>query len=263
MENIVLRSNASAVYAFLSLIEERRERGEAPLGKKILDCGAGGPVPPLALFHQHGFDTCGIDISDVELADAREFCEREKINLDIRKGDMRALPFDDGAFDYVYEHYSVCHLNKMDTAQAINEMHRVLKVGGLAFLGVIGTNTWPKYLFGKEKDVPGEYWNIQPEQESYSHTMFSDQEADQLVGSWEIISKEKRCTYLRAFAEKTPLKEWMEIDDEARTGFSEDGWKEQYKQRAHLFQYVHLYYFLKKSEYEDDKCQTRKQKSSN
>ena len=122
MEKIVLRSNATPVYAFLSMLEERRARDEAPPGKKVLDCGAGGPLPPLTLFHQHGYETCGIDISDTQLAQAREFCEQHQINLDMRKGDMRALPFDDGAFDYVYEHYAMCHLNKADTAKAVNEM---------------------------------------------------------------------------------------------------------------------------------------------
>jgi ubiquinone/menaquinone biosynthesis C-methylase UbiE len=246
MENIVLRSNATPVYAFLSWIEERSTRGEAPLGKKILDCGAGGPVPPLVLFHQHGYETCGIDISDAELADAQEFCDRNQINLNIRKGDMRTLPFEDGTFDYIYEHYSMCHLSKVDTVKAINEMHRVLKAGGLAFLGVISTDTWPKSIFGVERDVPGEYWNTRPDGDDNFHAMFSDQEADQLVGSWEIISKEKRCTYLPTSAQKTSLSEWMEIDDEVRARFSEDSWKEQYSLRAHMFQYAHLYYFLKK-----------------
>jgi ubiquinone/menaquinone biosynthesis C-methylase UbiE len=243
MEKIVLRGNATPVYAFLSLIEERRSRGEALPWNKILDCGAGGPVPPLALFHQQGYQTCGVDISDSQLKHAKEFCDRHQIDLDIRKGDMRALPFEDDTFDYVYEHYSMCHLSKLDTAKAINEMHRVLKVGGLAFLGVISMDTWPKHIFGTEKNVPGEYWDIG---EDSFHSMFSGQEADQLVSSWEIISKEKRDIYLRASAEKISLKEWMEINDQVRGAFSDEAWEAQYTQRTQMFQYAHLYYFLKK-----------------
>ncbi|MHA1290912.1 MAG: hypothetical protein ACTSPB_26300, partial [Candidatus Thorarchaeota archaeon] len=37
------------------------------LEKKILDCGAGGRFPPLAIFHQHGFETHGIDLSDDQI----------------------------------------------------------------------------------------------------------------------------------------------------------------------------------------------------
>lgn len=246
MESIVLRSNSTPVCAFLSLIEERRSRGEAPPGKTILDCGAGGLVPPLILFHQHGYETCGVEISDEQLAQAQEFCDHNQIHLDIRKGDMRALPFEDGVFDYVYEHYSMCHLSKLDTAGAVNQMCRVLKVGGLAFLGVISMDTWPKQLFGVERDGPGEYWNTQTDRDDYFHSMFTDPEADRLVASWEIIAKEKRCTYLRVSAENTSLREWMSIEDGVRLGFSDEAWEEQYELRSQMFQYVHLYYFLKK-----------------
>jgi ubiquinone/menaquinone biosynthesis C-methylase UbiE len=34
----------------------------------------------------------------------------------------------------------MCHLSKADTARAVSEMHRVLKPGGLGFLGVISTS---------------------------------------------------------------------------------------------------------------------------
>lgn len=36
------------------------------------------------------------------------------------------MPFEAETFDYVYEHYSMCHLSKKDTALAIDEMYRVL-----------------------------------------------------------------------------------------------------------------------------------------
>jgi hypothetical protein len=71
--NIVLRGNATPVYAFLSLINARLAQGETLQGKKVLDCAAGGPVPPLVLFHQHGFEAWGIDVADSQLQKARAF----------------------------------------------------------------------------------------------------------------------------------------------------------------------------------------------
>jgi hypothetical protein len=35
--------------------------------QKVLDCAAGGRVPPLGLFHENGFDTWGIDLSEEAL----------------------------------------------------------------------------------------------------------------------------------------------------------------------------------------------------
>ena len=133
MENVILRTNAIPVYGFLSFINARHPQGETSQRSKILDCGAGGPVPPLALFHQHGFEAWGIDASDEQLDQARQFCEQQGLELHLRTGDMRRIPFEDGTFDYVYEHYSVCHLSKQDTVLAVSEMYRVLKRPGLCF----------------------------------------------------------------------------------------------------------------------------------
>ena len=73
MADIILRTNAIPIYGFLSTINAKvpLERGQ-PRGK-ILDCGAGGSVPPLALFAQHGFEAWGIDISEDHLDKARRF----------------------------------------------------------------------------------------------------------------------------------------------------------------------------------------------
>lgn len=246
MENFVLRTNATPIYAFLSWIEERSSREGSALGKKILDCGAGGPRPPLILFHQHGYETTGIDVSDDSLHHAKNFCQQYQVDLDIRKGDMRELPFEDGTFDYVYEHYSMCHLSKADTAKAINEMHRVLKVGGLGFLGVLSMATWPKSIFGEERDIPGEYWNSNEGDYDYFHAMFTDEEANELVSDWEILSKEKRCMFMPGAARSITLDEWLEIDDAVRARYPGDTWEQQYDSRENMVQYVHLYYFLKK-----------------
>jgi hypothetical protein len=60
---VILRTNAIPVHGFLSFINARHPPNEMQPRVKILDCGAGGPVPPLALFHQHRFEAWGIDAS--------------------------------------------------------------------------------------------------------------------------------------------------------------------------------------------------------
>jgi SAM-dependent methyltransferase len=244
MDNVILRTNAIPVYGFLSLINERHpQEGTSPRGA-ILDCGAGGPVPLLALFHQHGFEGWGIDNSEEYLEMARQFCEQQGIELHLRAGDMRRIPFEDETFDYVYEHYSMCHLSKGDTAQAVREMHRVLKPGGLCFLGVISTDTWPKSLFGEERS-PGEYWGDEGG-ELTSHSVFGDEEADGLVSGWEVVIKEKKVRYLRELAEKQSLEGWMGLYEEAGVRISREEWRKRYADRANAFLYAHLYFVLKK-----------------
>jgi SAM-dependent methyltransferase len=247
MDNVILRTNAIPVYGFLSVINERGSQGVKPPRGVILDCGAGGPVPPLALFHQHGFEGWGIDNSDEVLDMARQFCERQGIDLHLRAGDMRCIPFENETFDYVYEHYSMCHLSKRDTALAVGEMYRVLKPGGLCFLGVISTDTWPKSFLGEERS-PGEYWGDEGG-ELASHSVFSDEEADALVSGWEVVSKEKRVRYLRELAEQQSLEAWMALHEEALEITSPEDWRERYAARANAYQYAHLYYILKKTGY--------------
>lgn len=245
METMILRTNAISVYGFLSTIVARQPQEETSLQRKILDCGAGGPVPPLALFHQHGFEGWGIDISERQLDKARQFCEAQGIDLHLCKGDMRSIPFEDDTFDYVYEHYSMCHLSKQDTALAVSEMHRVLKRGGLCFLGVISTDSWPKSHFGQERE-PGEFWGEEGEGEPRLHSMFTDQEANELVSSWEIVSKEKHVRYLREAAEEISVKAWMGLYEEAGGRYTREEWRGRYESRTNAFRYAHLYFILRK-----------------
>jgi hypothetical protein len=138
----------------------------------------------------------------------------------------------------------MCHLSKSDTTRAVGEMHRVLKTGGLCFLGIIAADCWPISTFGEEKE-PGEFW-MEEHGEMTRHSLFDDAEADQLVSAWEIESKEKRRIYMRGMAEETSLKEWMNLYSEAPAGHSPESWKAAYAHRVNAFHYTHTYYYLRK-----------------
>jgi SAM-dependent methyltransferase len=246
MEPVILRGNATPIYVFLSFINESRQEG-VPLGGRLLDCGAGGPVPPLALFHQHGFEGWGIDVSEEQLERARKFCDRQGITLELHRGDMRRMSFEDGFFDYVYEHYSMCHLSWQDTARATAEMWRVLKPGGLCFLGVISRDTWPTAWLGEERER-GEFWGREAGDEEVLHSVFTDEEAGSLVSAWKVVHQEKRITFLVRGAEGVTLEDWMALRSEGPGQHSEDSWRELYTRRASMFRYAHLYYILQKPE---------------
>lgn len=245
MTDIILRTNATAVYRFLSFIQSKLPPGETLQRKKILDCGAGGPVPPLALFHQHGLDAWGIEISGDQIARAAAFCKQNRIQLRLHSGDMRALPFKDQSFDYVYENYAMCHLSKPDTAQTMREIFRVVAPGGYALVGMISTDTWPHSMFGQERE-PGEYWGEEAGRENTLHSLFTDREADALVSALEILEKEKYVTSLRDYAEGLSMEAWMDLYAEAGHTETEETWQRLFSQRMHFVQYAHIYYLLKK-----------------
>jgi len=244
MKPVILRPNATAVARFLSVLADDLPDGETLDGRSILDCGAGGPVPPVAIFAQQGMQAHGIDINEQRLAQSRSFCAASGIRAEFRKADMRDLPYGDETFDYVYEHFSMCHLGPEDTARAIAEMRRVLKPGGLAFLGVISTDSWPMSDYGEERR-PGEFWLVEGG-ESVCHTAFGDAASDALVADWEILSKEKAVLVLRERGEQASLEEWQALHAEARTACSLDEWMAGYPERANHFTYVHAYYYVRK-----------------
>jgi ubiquinone/menaquinone biosynthesis C-methylase UbiE len=141
----------------------------------------------------------------------------------------------------------MCHLSKTDTARAVKEMRRVLKPGGLGFLGVISTDTWPKSILGEEEG-PGEYRGPEGERDRVLHSLFTDREADQLVKDWETLWKSKQISYLHQAADELTRDEWQELFSESGGGLTESEWEKLYGSRRDCFQYVHLYFCLRKPE---------------
>jgi len=69
----------------------------------------------------------GVDISE----EALQFCRKRGLE-NVRNADVRALPFDDGQFDFVTALDVLEHLD--DDAAALREFRRVLKPGGRVFI---------------------------------------------------------------------------------------------------------------------------------
>ncbi len=173
----------SSLYLFLRFTKSN------PIKKRILDCGAGGPDPKLALFSENGFETYGIDISDEQIIDAEKYCKQHGINLNIIKGDMRNIPFDSNFFGYVYSYLSMVHLSKDDTAIAVNEIYRILMKGGLCYLNFLSKND--VNFNEKEETKPGEIIHKHGNEE-FVHSYYEDSEPDKFFNKFKIIYKEKR-----------------------------------------------------------------------
>jgi SAM-dependent methyltransferase len=97
----------------------------------LLDCGCGsGSITVgLATVVDPG-EVIGMDISELEIERAREkAAEAEVANVRFQVGSIYDLRFPDNAFDSVFAHNVLEHVN--DPARAIKEMYRVLKPGGM------------------------------------------------------------------------------------------------------------------------------------
>lgn len=232
----------SPLYYFVNQIFSNLSTDDNPTPMKVLDCAAGGSKPPLGLFCEYGFETWGIDISKDQLEKAQTYADAHRYRIDLHQGDMRSIPFDNGFFDYVYEFNSLCHLTKADSRVAIQEMRRVLKPGGLCFLGFMSCYSWP--IVGKEI-APGEYQLIEDER-GVIHSVFQDDEPESCFEGFDIVSKLKHTTWYREYMSKMTRSDWQDLYDRVASQFSEEAWDQMYAQRALKGNYSHLYFLVRK-----------------
>ena len=170
------------IYRFLDFCiresEKEEWKGPGDSRGKILDCGAGGNMPPLILFAEAGFETAGLEIDPVRIESARRASETKGLSLNIRTGDMRKIPFPEGSFHAVYSYNSIFHMTRSDMEKALGEMNRVLKTGGLLFVNFLSVKD-QGYGTGREI-APGEF--LQDEGGSDTiHTYLREEEADALI----------------------------------------------------------------------------------
>ncbi|MFW9963851.1 MAG: class I SAM-dependent methyltransferase [Candidatus Sifarchaeia archaeon] len=175
-----------SIYRYLKLIEK------SDLEKKVLDCGAGGSRPPLALFHGYGYEVYGIDISELAISASEKFAREHGISLNMTEGDMRDIPFDDESFSHVFSQNSICHLTKKDTMKAIREMIRVLKPGGYLYVDFMSIES--SYNANKSlgtKIGVGEYQYIDDEGDAVIHSFHNDGEPDRYFAGMKVVLRVK------------------------------------------------------------------------
>jgi ubiquinone/menaquinone biosynthesis C-methylase UbiE len=164
----------------------------SPLEKEVLECGAGISAtlePLLVRFFDYGYDTHGIEISDERLMNAQNYCEENELDLDIREGDMRQIPFEDASLSFVFSYNTIFHMTKEDVEIAMGEIERVLKSEGLCFVNFLSVDS---QAFGQGKPVGKGSFVEQANGMEFLHTYFEDHEPDECFAGFEILHKEKR-----------------------------------------------------------------------
>jgi ubiquinone/menaquinone biosynthesis C-methylase UbiE len=115
------------------------------------------------------------------------------MKLNLLKGDMRKIPFEDKTFSFVYTYNAIHMMSKEDIAVAMSEIERVMKVLGLCYVNFVSADEPPP--INAIETRKGEFLNQTPWRgvncpniDSY----FEDKEADVFFRNFEIIHKEKR-----------------------------------------------------------------------
>ncbi|MEA2071780.1 MAG: class I SAM-dependent methyltransferase [Asgard group archaeon] len=176
--------NATPLYTFLKYCQN------SSLEKKILDCGAGGKVPPLVLFQQYGYQTYGIDISPKRIQMANVFCQQNNLPLlNIIEGDIRSLPYEDNFMSFIYSFNTIFHLPKKDIKKVIQEIQRVLKPNGLCYLNFMLPDD---DLYGEGQEIRDGEFIQKFANETVLHVFHSEEEAERLLREFKMLYKVKK-----------------------------------------------------------------------
>lgn len=128
------------LYHCLSGVVDPRDFVHVPAGGRVLDFGC-GHAGYLSDFHQRGIAISGAEIA----ADVVGVCRSQ--GYDVHKvDDFSHIPFDDTEFDVVYLMQVFEHLR--DPHQFMQELARILKVGGTLYLAVPNASSVWRKVFG-------------------------------------------------------------------------------------------------------------------
>lgn len=113
----------------------------------VIGCGYGREC---IYFARKGFEVTGVDTSLEGLKLAREWMTRERVmNIKFELGDALNLHYDEANFDGVFTHKVLHQFNREDRQAMMNEIHRVLRPGGLFFLSDLSVSD-PEFGSGEE-----------------------------------------------------------------------------------------------------------------
>ena len=106
--------------------------GGLPDGADVLEVAPGPGYFAIELARLDRLHVTGLDISHTFVAIARENARQAGVSVDFQQGNASSMPFADSSFDLI-----ICQAafkNFSQPGQAIDEMYRVLRGGGMAVI---------------------------------------------------------------------------------------------------------------------------------
>jgi len=121
-----------------------------PAGGSVLEIAPGPGYFCIELAKPGNFQITGLDISKSFVEIATKNAVEANIKVDFRQGNVSAMPFADGAFDFTF--CQAAFKNFSEPVKAISEMYRVLKPKGVAVIADMRRDATPEDI---EQEVKG------------------------------------------------------------------------------------------------------------
>lgn len=150
-KGVAMEGIIASWYAKTTFKDMKRHRSMAaqmaewiPAGGKVLEVAPGPGYFCLELAKLNDYDITGLDISRSFVEIARANAERAGVPVDFRQGNASAMPFREETFDFIF--CQAAFKNFSEPVEAISEMHRVLKPGGLAVIADLRHDASPEEI---------------------------------------------------------------------------------------------------------------------
>ena len=171
----------------LEVMAERWQKG------KLLNLGC-AHGPDFLPFTQ-SFDLYGVDFSAEMLSFAQKYSQKFNFDVSLSLADISCLPYSDETFDWAISVATYHHIKDEENKKAaLDELRRVLKPGGEAFITV--WNRWqPRFWFSRrEVAVP---WRKKGKTLYRYYYLFSYPELEKLVkkAGFEILGSFPESSY--------------------------------------------------------------------
>ena len=162
--------------------------------KKLLDLGCGTGRHSI-LFAQNGFDVEAFDLGKEGLDKLEAFNKILKLPITTKLGDMIDLPYKDGEFDCLIAFHAIYHQDDDGIKKVINEIKRVLKSGGEAFITFNSQNSSSYNSPDTTKITRNTIIKNRGYEEGIPHFMANKNDVENLLEDFEILEFSYREDY--------------------------------------------------------------------
>jgi ubiquinone/menaquinone biosynthesis C-methylase UbiE len=145
--------------SYVDALLQHLDPAKPKLQVNILELGCGAGVPCTQLLSSRGYNVTANDISDAQIALARD---RLPQSVNLIQGDMMQLQFSPQQFDAVLALYSVIHLPRNEQTTMLHRIFDWLKPGGLMLANFAATefasSSHPSWLGGSQGAMHWSGW---------------------------------------------------------------------------------------------------------
>ena len=129
----------------------KRLAEKIPANGKVLEIAPGPGYFCIELARLGGYKITGLDISKSFVEIARKNAREAGLKIDFREGNASAMPFKDNTFDFTF--CQAAFKNFSEPVNAIAEMYRVLRPGGLSVIADLRRDASPEEISREVKGM--------------------------------------------------------------------------------------------------------------